>query len=90
MIRNVRRMARLFGYTMTCGTSCACCARISSSQPGRTPIAVRAPARRWLRAVAHRLRTGGPATLTPAQLEGWRGLAAMIEKQRAPLHAPLA
>jgi hypothetical protein len=37
--------------------------------------------RRWLRAVEHRLATKGEATLSPAQLAGWRALAAMIERQ---------
>jgi hypothetical protein len=37
--------------------------------------------RRWLRAVEHRLATGGEATLTGAQLEGWRSLQSMIAKQ---------
>jgi retron-type reverse transcriptase len=35
--------------------------------------------RRWLRAVEHRLATTGRATLTPAQLQGWKGLRAMLE-----------
>ncbi len=37
--------------------------------------------RRWLRAVQHHLATGRDASLTNAQLEGWRSLQAMIEKQ---------
>ncbi|HKB05027.1 MAG TPA: reverse transcriptase family protein [Gemmataceae bacterium] len=37
--------------------------------------------RRWLRAVEHRLATGRAATLTPAQLAGWRALRAMVEAQ---------
>ena len=40
--------------------------------------------RRRLRAVEHRLRTGRAATLTPEQLDGWRALEAMIEKQCRP------
>lgn len=39
--------------------------------------------RRRLRAIAHRIRTGRPATLTAEQLAGWRALMAMIETQRA-------
>jgi len=35
--------------------------------------------RRWLRAVEHRLRTGGEASLTEEQLAGWRALRHMIE-----------
>ena len=36
--------------------------------------------RRKLRAVDHRLRTGGKATLTRERLNGWRALEAMIRK----------
>jgi len=39
--------------------------------------------RRWLRAVEHHHKSGKPSTLTRQQLQGWRSLAAMIEKQRA-------
>jgi retron-type reverse transcriptase len=37
--------------------------------------------RRWLRAVEHRMAAGRQATLTLAQLEGWRALRSMIAKQ---------
>jgi RNA-directed DNA polymerase len=37
--------------------------------------------RRWLRAVAHRLATGRPATLTQQQVQGWRALEHMVESQ---------
>ena len=37
--------------------------------------------RRWLRAVEHRLATGRQASLTPAQLKGWRALQGMVERQ---------
>ncbi|MCB1505573.1 MAG: RNA-directed DNA polymerase [Hyphomicrobiaceae bacterium] len=40
--------------------------------------------RRWLRAVEHRERLGREATLTPAQLSGWRSLRHMIDTQRDP------
>ena len=39
--------------------------------------------RRWLRAVEHRLARGGRATLTPAQLAGWRALRQMVAAQAA-------
>lgn len=39
------------------------------------------PTRRWLRAVEHRLASGRQATLTPAQLAGWRALRGMVEMQ---------
>jgi len=41
--------------------------------------------RRWLRAVEHHLRSGRPATLSEAQLAGWRALERMVEEQRAYL-----
>jgi retron-type reverse transcriptase len=37
--------------------------------------------RRLLRAVRHRISTGKPATMTPAQLQGWEGLQKMIVTQ---------
>jgi hypothetical protein len=37
--------------------------------------------RRWLRAVEHRLATGGKASITQQQLNGWNGLRAMIANQ---------
>ncbi|MEC7564927.1 MAG: reverse transcriptase family protein [Planctomycetota bacterium] len=36
--------------------------------------------RRWLRAVYHRLRTGGDATLSSAQFAGWMSLLAMVDE----------
>ena len=38
--------------------------------------------RRKLRAVEHRLKTGQRATMTREQLDGWKALLAMVEKQR--------
>src|SRR5262245_15199744 len=46
-----------------------------------TRVALPRRTRRWLRAVEHRLKTGRQATLSPAQLTGWRALQAMITKQ---------
>ncbi len=37
--------------------------------------------RRQLRAVRHRHRTGAPATMSPAQLQGWNALHSMIRTQ---------
>ncbi|MEW6741880.1 MAG: hypothetical protein AB1486_03890 [Planctomycetota bacterium] len=37
--------------------------------------------RRWLRAVQHRMRTTGRATLTEAQLAGWLALETMVAQQ---------
>ncbi|MFC1587770.1 reverse transcriptase family protein [Planctomycetota bacterium] len=37
--------------------------------------------RRWLRAVEHRLQTGGNATLTRQQLASWRALENMIKRE---------
>jgi retron-type reverse transcriptase len=38
--------------------------------------------RRELRAVLHHLQTGRPATLTPEQLAGWKGVLAMVSAGR--------
>ena len=38
--------------------------------------------RRRLRAIEHRLESGRPATMTREQLDGWKALLEMIEKQR--------
>lgn len=38
--------------------------------------------RRRLRAIEHRLNTGQSATMTREQLDGWKALLSMIEKQR--------
>jgi hypothetical protein len=37
--------------------------------------------RRWLRAVEHHLATGRPASLTAAQVQGWRALQHMVAQQ---------
>jgi RNA-directed DNA polymerase len=44
--------------------------------------------RRRLRAIAHHLAVGRPATLTPTQLAGWRSLQGMIAAQSAPPPPP--
>jgi retron-type reverse transcriptase len=44
--------------------------------------------RRNLRAVQHRLRTGRPASLTPAQLDGWLALMHMIDRQAGTKKSP--
>ncbi|MFT5356040.1 MAG: RNA-directed DNA polymerase [Polyangiales bacterium] len=38
--------------------------------------------RRWLRAVEHRLKTGGAATLTQEQLDGWKAYKADVDGVR--------
>jgi retron-type reverse transcriptase len=40
--------------------------------------------RRRLRAIEHHLRTGRSATLTPAQMAGWKALQHMIARQSTP------
>jgi len=46
--------------------------------------------RRWLRAVEHHVATGRPASLSPAELAGWRSLQHMIATQapRTPSGTP--
>lgn len=43
--------------------------------------------RRWLRSVEHHLATGRHATLTPAQLAGWRAYRSMIDARAKPADA---
>lgn len=40
--------------------------------------------RRWLRAVEHRLKTRGTASLTEQELAGWKALQQMIQRQARP------
>lgn len=47
-------------------------------------VALPRATRRWLRAVDHRMRTGGDPTLTTEQLEGWRAFERMVAKHRKP------
>ena len=90
-IRSVRRLARLFGYTIHVRHKLRVLRRHQQQRVTGLVVNERVQlprrTRRWLRAVAHRLRTGRQATLTPAQLEGWHGLVAMIEKQRPAIHS---
>lgn len=44
-------------------------------------VALPRKTRRWLRAVEHRVATGRSATITPAQLAGWRSLSSMVRNQ---------
>lgn len=44
--------------------------------------------RRWLRAVEHRVRTGGECSLTDAELAGWQALASMVDTQGAGAGVP--
>ena len=44
--------------------------------------------RRLLRAVRHRLANDRPATMTPAQLQGWQGLEHMIASHGASQSSP--
>ncbi|MEM9347880.1 MAG: hypothetical protein AAGB26_14830 [Planctomycetota bacterium] len=37
--------------------------------------------RRWLRAVEHRMKTTGRASLTEEQLVGWRAFEALVQEQ---------
>lgn len=45
-------------------------------------VALPRSTRRRLRAIEHRASQGRETTLTPAQLEGWRALRKMVERQR--------
>lgn len=45
-------------------------------------VAIPRERRRFLRAVEHRLRHGMPASLSEAQLQGWKSFVSMVERQR--------
>jgi retron-type reverse transcriptase len=87
LVRFVRRVAAEEGYRVHRGKKLHI--RRRHQQQRVTGLVVNAGVRlprrtrRWLRAVEHRLRTGGPATLTPEQLAGWQALGAMIAGQAA-------
>ena len=60
----------------------AVCGIVVNEAPGGLALRLPRERRRWLRAVEHRMRTGGVATLTPAELAGWRAYEAMVEGPR--------
>jgi len=100
VIRFVRRVAAAEGYRLHSRNKLR--VRRQHQQQRVTGLVVNAGARlprqtrRWLRAVAHHLRAGRPATLTPQQLAGWQAFDQMItsqaraaaERGAAPEHGP--
>ncbi|MEM6855134.1 MAG: reverse transcriptase family protein [Planctomycetota bacterium] len=87
-IQHVRRVAKRHGYTVhTRGKLRVVRQHQQQRVTGlvvNDKVNLTREKRRWLRAVEHRMRTTGRASLTPEQLAGWKALQAMVEQQRVP------
>ncbi len=86
IIQTVRRILKSYGYTMHGGRKRKILRRHQRQQVlglvGNSQGGLPRAKRRWLRAVRHRMKNGGEATLTTAQLEGWESFSNMVEQQR--------
>ncbi len=86
VVQDVKRIARRYGYTVHESKKLRVLRRHHSQQV--TGLVVndgpRVPRkkRRWLRAVEHRLKTGGEASLTPEQLAGWKAYLVDVDRVR--------
>ncbi|MEM1213891.1 MAG: reverse transcriptase family protein [Planctomycetota bacterium] len=85
-IQKVRRIAKAHGYTVHTRGKLRVLRQHQQQRVTGLVVnqSVNLPRqkRRWLRAVEHRLRTTGRASLTQQQLDGWHALQAMITNQR--------
>jgi len=86
IIRSTKPIVREYGYKLHQGKKLRIrrrhqCQLVTGLVVNERPALPRAT-RRLLRAVEHRLATGGPATLSEEQMQGWRALQQMIETQR--------
>ena len=83
-IQHVRRVAQRHGYTVHTRGKLRVVRRHQQQRVTGLVVndKVNLPRakRRWLRAVEHRLRTTGRASLTAEQLAGWKALQAMVER----------
>ncbi len=88
ILHNVRRIAREHGYHIhkrrKLRVSLAHQQQRVTGLVVNDKVALPRRTRRWLRAVEHRLRTGGDATLTSEQLAGWLAFQEMIVAQSMP------
>ena len=88
IIQYVRRLAKAFGLEVHVGRKLRILRRHQQQRVTGLVVNDRVnlprTQRRKLRAIAHRLKTGQPATMTPEQLEGWRHFAAMIRTPPPP------
>ncbi|MCR9162601.1 MAG: reverse transcriptase family protein [Nannocystaceae bacterium] len=86
VVQHVRRAAKRFGYRVHTGKKLRVLRRHQSQRVTGLVVndGVRVPreTRRWLRAVEHRLATGKQATLTRAELEGWKAYVAFVDRTR--------
>lgn len=83
-IQGVRRIAKAHGYTIHVRHKLRVVRRHQQQRVTGLVVneKVQLPRekRRWLRAVEHRVKTTGRASISPEQLAGWRALQAMVEK----------
>ena len=90
MIQAVRSIAKRYGYEVHSSKKLRVLRRHQSQQV--TGLVVnegpRVPrkTRRWLRAVEHRMKTGGPATLSAKQLAGWKAFQTDVDQTRASMN----
>lgn len=85
-IQHVRRAAKAHGYTIHTRGKLRVVRRHQqqrvTSLVVNDKVNLTREKRRWLRAVEHRLRTTGQASLTPQQLAGWQSLQHMVKTQQ--------
>lgn len=84
-VQKVRRVCRRHGYTVHTRKKLRIVRRHQQQRVTglvvNEKVALPREKRRWLRAVEHRLKTTGRASLSEEQLAGWRALQEMIKQQ---------
>ncbi|MEO0475233.1 MAG: hypothetical protein AAF085_04565, partial [Planctomycetota bacterium] len=84
-VQKVRRVCRRHGYTVHTKKKLRIVRRHQQQRVTGLVVndKVNLPRekRRWLRAVEHRMKTTGRASLTEKELAGWKALQQMIEQQ---------
>ena len=84
-VQKVRRVCRRHGYTVHTKKKLRIVRRHQQQRVTglvvNDKVALPRAKRRWLRAVEHRLRTTGRASLTEEQLAGWHAYEAMVRDQ---------
>ncbi len=87
-VQVVRRVCRKHGYTVHTRGKLRIVRRHQQQRVTglvvNDKVALPRAKRRWLRAVEHRLATGGEASLTQEQLDGYKALQHMIATQTGP------
>lgn len=87
-IQHVRRTAKRHGYTVHTRGKLRVVRRHQQQRVTGLVVNDRVnlprEKRRWLRAVEHRLKTQGRASLTAQELEGWKALSQMVDRHANP------